>query len=615
MVYETKPWLKIYERDNFVSSLAPYPEIPLFRFLDDSAEKFPNQPAYTFLGNQMTYQKLKIQVDCLAKALYDLGVKKGDLVATILPNSPQFIIADYAILKCGAGNVPCSLLHTARELEYELGEAKVETIIILDSQLEIINQIKSKTKLRNIIITNLHDYTEREVPPVYLPGTYQFRQLIAESEPKPPEVEINPKEDLAEVPFTGGATGLPKGVMLTHYNMVCNVLQLWGIMKKQEPLGFLLEGYISLLLTLPFFHQYGHWAMHSGVYMAGNMLLVPDPRDAEMMAYLMKKYRPSFNIAVPTQFIKLLDKVSKNVGVLSASGSAALPPEVAEKFEEKAGAPVDEGYGLTECSPVTHVNLSGLTSLFKNRKGERLDLPKFAITLIRRFQQVVGGERLLKGFNRAVPLLNKITRKRAQKLEKKGIKLRRKGTIGIPTIDTEVKIVDEQGKEAPVGQTGEMWIRGPQVMKGYFPEPGKGLIDGWLQTGDIARMDEDGYFYIVDRVKDMINVSGYKVYSRIIDDLLYQHPAVEMACAIGIPDPERPGSERVKVFAKIRKEYLGKISEADIIEHCRKNLPPYAAPKMVEFRDELPLTVTEKIFKRKLREEEIEKMKKAGLLK
>ncbi len=610
MVYETRPWSKVYEKDGFPSSLAPYPEIPLFKFLDDSARQFPERPACTFLGQQYTYQEIKYQTDCFARALWELGVRKGDMVATILPNSPQFIIADYGILKCGATNVPCSLLHTERDLEYELGEAGVKTIICLDTHLELVKRVGEKVGIKNIIITNLQDYAEKEILPHPVPGTYQFRDLIAENEPHPPEVEINPREDLAEVPFTGGATGLPKGVMLTHYNLTCNVIQTYGLMKQMD-IGFLIVGYASVLLALPFFHQYGHWAMHCAVYMSWNMLLVPDPRDVDMMAELMKKYRPLYNIAVPTQFMKLLNKIDEKVGTISASGSAALPPEVADKFEEKAGGPVDEGYGLTECSPVSHINLGGMTSLFK-RDDEMAKLPPWVLEVIRMVQKIVGGERLIKGFTRLIPLLKEQAKKRAQKT---GLAPKKRGSIGVPIPDTDVKIVDEDGNEVPVGETGEMWIKGPQVMKGYWPEPGKGLIDGWLPTGDIARMDEEGYFYIVDRVKDMINVSGYKVYSRIIDDVLYQIPGVEMACAIGIPDPERPGSERIKVFIKPRPEYKDKLSEEQIIEHCRKNLPPYAVPKMVEFRDDLPLTVTEKIFKRKLREEEIEKMKKAGIFK
>jgi len=614
MVYETRPWLKIYQRDHFATTLAPYPEIPLFKFLDDTALKFQDRTACTFLGRQMSFGRIKEEVDCFANALFELGVKKGDLVATILPNSPQFIIADYAILKCGAANVPCSLLHTGRDLEYELGEAKVETIIVLDSQLELIQQVKPKTRLKNIIITNLHDYTEKAVLPSFIQGTCQFRQIIADARPEPPRVEINPKTDLAELPFTGGATGIPKGVMLTHYNLVCNVYQTWEVIKRSD-LGFMMEGCGAMLLALPFFHQYGHWAMHSSIFMAINMLLVPDPRDADMMNYLMRKYRPIFNIAVPTQFMKLLNKVDQNIGVLSASGSAALPPELAEKYEKRSGAPVDEGFGLTECSPVTHINLTGLTSMFKSKKGEPVVLPKFVFSLLRLTQRIVGGERLLRGFTRIVPWLSRRAKKRAEELAKKGIVLRRKGSIGVPAVDTEVKLVDEQGNDVPIGESGEMWIKGPQVMKGYWPEPGKGLNQGWLPTGDIAKMDQDGFFYIVDRIKDMINVSGYKVYSRIVDDVLYQIPGVEMACAIGIPDPARPGSERIKVLIKPRPEFAGKITADQVIEHCRNNLPAYAVPKSVEFREELPLTVTEKIFKRKLREEEMEKMKKQEGLK
>jgi len=606
MSYADKPWLKNYKVLGLPTTLKPYPKVPLYDFLYDTARDCPNSPACTYMGKKFTYKEMVIDVNKLATALVNLGVKKGDKVATILPNSPQFVIGDYAIMKAGAANVPCSPLHKAADLEYELGEAGVETIICIDTSLDLVRSIVDTTEIKNIIITSVEDYSlEERLHHDEVPGTYQFMNLIKNTEVNPPSLDIDPEKDLAEVPFTGGATGMPKGVMLTHYNMACNVLQVFPGLLGGLGLTDAIKGNGAMLLPLPFFHQYGHWAMHTAVYMGFNMLLVPDPRDTDMMIDLMKKYRPLMNIGVPTQFMRLASKELGRIGVLSASGSAALPPEVADKYEKEAGAPVTEGYGLTETSPVTHLNLSTITKLLGG---------KSVVSVVGRFSgilppiikitvPIVGGERLLRGATRFMPLLTNLSKRTG------GKKSEKRASIGIPTVDTEIKLIDpETGKDVPVGDVGEMIIRGPQVMLGYWPTPGSGLVDGWLHTGDLVKMDEDGYFYLVDRTKDMINVSGLKVYSRVVDDVLFAHPSVEVAGAIGIPDPERPGSERIKAFIKLKEGHEGKVTEEEIRDFCKEKLPPYAVPKFVEFRDDLPLTVTEKIFKKELREEELKKM-------
>jgi len=557
--YAEKPWLKSYRVGPFKlpTTQEPYPKIPLYKFLDDSAANYPDNVACVYLGNTITYKELKLHVDKLATALADLGVKKGDRVATILPTCPQFVISDHAILKLGAIHVPCSILHRDPDLQYEIGESGAETIICLDRRLRRVNRIKDKTKLKNFIISSFEDYSSKEPELEEVPGAYQLRSLIAKYDPNPPEVEINPVEDVAEVPFTGGTTGVPKGVMLTHYNITTNVVQTlhWFL----KPLAVGVKGKASVAISVPLFHQYGHWAMHGAVSWALRMLLVLDPRDSDTIVQMMKEYRPFMVLGVPTQYMRLTSKDLGKIGIFCYSAAAALPPDVAEKFEKKMGIPIGEGYGLTETAGGTHINLSA-------------------------FSKVTGFMAEVK-----------------------------KASIGVPIPDTEAKIVNpETGEEVPFGETGELYVRGPQIMKGYWPTPGEGLKDGWLATGDIAKMDEDGYFYIVDRIKDMINVSGYKVYSRLVDDVLFGHPAVKVAGAIGIPDPERPGSERIKTFVELKEEYDGKVTADDIIKYCREKLPPYAVPKFVEFREDLPLTVTEKIFKRKLREEEIEKMKEKG---
>ncbi|MDY6964516.1 MAG: AMP-binding protein [Halobacteriota archaeon] len=553
--YSDKPWLKNYEKLGMPTTAEPYPKIPLFGLLDETVRESPDKQAYVYLGGGMTYAEMGLQVDRLATALSEkMGVKKGGKVATIIPTSPGFIIADHGILKTGATVVPCSLLHKATDLEYELGEAGVKTVICVDTSLELVKSVKDKIGIENIIITSVNDYSADEPPIKDVSGAYQLRGLIAEYEqPNLSKVDIDPMKDLALLPFTGGSTGIPKGVMLTHSNMVSNVHQMTG-----AGMGFLkkLSG-LSMMLALPFFHQYGHMIMFVGISTGVKMLLLHDARDTDGMIEMMKKYKPIMSIGVPTQYMRLVGKDLKGVRTIGVSGSAALPPEVAEEYEKKTKSPLGEGYGLTETSPVTHANMSA-------------------------FMKMMG-------------------RKEEMKV----------GSIGTPVVDTEVRIVNpETGEDVPVGEVGEMIIRGPQVMLGYWPTPGSGLDDGWLHTGDLVKMDEDGYFYVVDRTKDMINVSGLKVYSRVVDDTLFQHPAVEVAGVIGIPDPERAGSERIKAFIQLKPDQKGKVTAEDIIEFCKEKLPPYSIPKFVEFREDLPLTVTEKIFKRKLREEEIKKMKK-----
>lgn len=552
--YSDKPWLKVYEKMGMPVTAEPYPKMPLFGLLDEVVNEKPDKQACIYLGNEMTFGDLGLQADKFATALSEkMGVKKGDKVATIIPTSPQFIIADHGILKCGASVVPCSLLHKADDLEYELGEAGVKTVVCLDESFDIVNSVRKKIGIENIIITSVNDYSAEEPALKEVSGAYQLRSLTEEFEPNLPKVDIDPVKDVALLPFTGGSTGIPKGVMLTHYNMVSNVHQMTG-----AGMGFLknLSG-LSMMLALPFFHQYGHMIMFVGISTGVKMLLLPDARDTDGMIELMKKYRPIMSIGVPTQYMRLVNKDLKGVRSIGVSGSAALPPEVAEEYEKKTKSPLGEGYGLTETSPVTHANMSAFTKM--------------------------------------------LGKKQAMKV----------GSIGTPVVDTDVRVIDpETGKDVPVGEVGEMIIHGPQVMLGYWPTPGSGLDDGWLHTGDLVKMDEDGYFYVVDRTKDMINVSGLKVYSRVVDDILFQHPAVEVAGVIGIPDPDRGGSERIKAFIKLKSEYVGKVDADEIKAFCKEKLPPYSVPKFIEFRDDLPLTVTEKIFKRKLREEEIAKMKK-----
>ncbi|HSW36354.1 MAG TPA: AMP-binding protein [Candidatus Limnocylindrales bacterium] len=556
-IEEKRPWLKSYTLGPFklARTLEPYPEVPLFSILDRTAEKYPGATAVDYFGKRMSYQDLKLSADSLACALVKLGVKKGDKVASILPTCPQYIIGNFAILKTGAVHVPCSILHKEPELEYEIGESGAETVICLEEHYDRLLKVKQKTKLKHIVVTSLLDYGPAEMEsPVRISGVYQFRGLIAEHEPDPPQVEINPREDLAYLAFTGGATGVPKGVMLTHYNRYVNIMQ--GMPWAMSSLEKSIRGKASACIAVPLFHSYGDSCALFGVYWGLRMILIQDPRDIDYILKVLIENRPFMAALVPTQLMKLRDKELPRMQIQIISGASYLPVDVRESISEKIKMPISEGYGLTETGPMTHLDLTGFS---------------------------------------------KIT----------GIAAKQKYSIGLPIPDTDVKLIDEEsGLECQPGEPGHMYIKGPQVMKGYWPQAGNGLIDGWLPTGDICKMDEDGYFYIVDRIKDMANVSGYKVYTSAVDEVLHQHPAVSMAVAIGIPDPEREGSERIKAFVVLKEEYQDQVSADQIIDFCKEKCASYAVPRYVEFRKSLPLTVTEKIFKRQLREEEIAKMQK-----
>lgn len=563
MTYLGKPWLKSYKLGPYKleKSLAPYPQEPVFKALDDAAEKYPGQTALLFLDRSLRYRQLKTRVDRLAAALAGLGVKKGDRVCVFLPNCMEFILSDWAILKTGAAIVPTSVLRTDEGIIHEAGSSNSKIIICREEHLDRVLGIKDQCDLEHIIVTSNGGYDIKEVSTPLPKGVYEFRKLLEENDPTPPQVEIDPKEDLCELAFTGGATGVPKGVMITHYNRYCNIRQGLPWLLKPMLRGFV--GKSSVLISIPLFHTAGHYMHQTAAYLGLRVILLPDPRDTEVLVEHIKKYRPFMIPTVPTQLMRIAQADLGRMNVFLWSGAAPLPLEVAQAIEKKIGMPVSDGYGLTETSPMTHVNVSS-------------------------FSKITG-------------FMSKV-----------------KTGIGIPLPDTECKLVDpETGKEVPLYEAGEIVVRGPQIMKGYWPDPGLGLTeDGWLHTGDIGVMDEDGYFKIVDRIKDMVNVSGMKVYTNEVDEVLFRHPSVLMAAAFGVPDPKIPGSERVKAVIQLRDEYKGKVTVEEIRDYCREHLAPYAVPRYVEFRSDMPLTVTEKVFKKALRDEAIAKMKaKDGTMK
>ena len=559
MTYADKPWLKSYKLGPYKlkESLDPYPKVPLFKALDDTAEKYPGQTAILFEGRSINYKGLRNQVDKLAAALAGFGVKRGDRVCVFLPNCMEFIISDWAVLKAGAAIVPTSIMRTDEGLLHEAGSSKSRVIICREEDLDRVLGIKDKCDIEHIIVTSTDGYDIKEVSTTLPKSAHEFRKVLNDNDATPPQVDIDPMEDLCELAFTGGATGLPKGVMITHYNRYTNLVHTLPWMLA--PLSPGIVGKSSFFITIPLFHAYGHYVQQMAGYWGLRIILVPDPRDNEEIVRIVREYRPFLIPTVPTQLMRMAQGKVGRMNAMLMSAAAPLPVEISDAISAETGNPVSEGYGLTETGPLTHLNVSAFSKITGF-------MPK----------------------------------------EKRG--------LGLPIPDTECKIIDpETGKDVPFGEAGEIAIRGPQVMKGYWPEPGSGLTeDGWLHTGDIAVMDEDGYFSIHDRVKDMINISGMKVYSTSVDEALYKHPGVLMAVAIGVPDPKIPGSDRVMAIIRLKEDFKGKVTDEEIIEFCKEHLPPYSVPRYVEFKDDLPLTVTEKLFKKELRDEAVEKMKERG---
>ena len=547
-IYSQKPWLKNY--DEGVPTHIDYPEINVLEFLKNSADKHGSRTAIWFLKNKISYKKLDDITDRIATALVDLGVKRGDVVAIMIPNFPQFIMSYYGILKAGGIVTACSVLHTEHELSYQLNDSGAEIIIAWDNQIEKINSIRSRTRLRHVIITNVLDYSPMAPRnPPEISGTKQFLNLVNNTKPNPPNFNTNAKEDIACLQYTGGTTGLPKGAMLTHYNLVSNCIAVnaWAA-------GDFREGKETILTNLPLFHIYGQTVcMNLHVLIGSTIALNPDPRDQKSLFEIIKSTGATMFPGVPTMYMRLLErddledyaKDLRSIRVCN-TGAAPMPPEVMKEFEERTGAIILEGYGMTESSPVVTTN-------------------------------PFTGERKV-------------------------------GSIGMPIPDTEVRIVDleDYTKILPLGEAGEIVVKGPQVMKGYWNKPEETenqIKDGWLLTGDIAKMDEDGYFFIVDRKKDMINVSGFKVYPRELEDVLFENEAIENAAVIGIPNPDLPGSERVKAYIVLKDGYQeNEEMIAEIKEFCRQIVAPYKVPKFIEFRKELPETLVGKVLRKDLKD-------------
>jgi long-chain acyl-CoA synthetase len=548
-------WRANYPED--VPRHLEYPDMPVHGLLEEAAREFPDRVATIFIGGKLTYRQLVDKVYRMAAALADLGVKKGDRVAVMLPNCPQMVISYYAISKAGGVVVAMNPLYVERELEHQIKDAGAKIIIGLDLLSQRIMNVREPAGLETCVWTGIKDFlpfplsalyplkAKREgnfVQPPSGPAHHQFTDLLRRYGPRPPELEFDPAEDLCCLQYTGGTTGVSKGCMLTHRNMVVNATQVHRWYPETR------VGQEVIMTVLPLFHSYGMTCCMNLASAIGATMVLQPRFIIEDILKAIDRWKPTLFPGAPTMYIGInnhpdVRKYDLKSVKACLSGSAPLPVEVQKKFEEATGAYLSEGYGLSEASPVTHSN-----PLFGRRK---------------------------------------------------------EGSIGLPLPDTVSKVVDlETGeKEVPVGETGELILKGPQVMKGYWNRPdetAETLRDGWLYTGDIAKMDEDGYTYIVDRKKEMILAGGYNVYPREIEEVLYEHPAVLEAAAIGVPDEYR--GETVKVFIVTKPGH--QLTAEEVVEYCRGKLARYKVPKYVEFRSELPRTIIGKVLRRVLAEEE-----------
>jgi long-chain acyl-CoA synthetase len=608
MIRADLPWFKEYKVIGMPKTFKPYPDQPAHDILYQTAKKYKNQGLIQ-LDYMMTYPEVQDHVDRLATALYNMGLRKGDRVATLLPTSIQFCIADYAISRAGLVHIPCSALEPSENLLHKFKEGAPKALIALSDCMDVVSNIAEKVKMQKIIITKLEDYSlnkPKNYETLKLKDAVWMADLISQTSPNPPEVSFDVEKDLELLLFTGGTTGLPKGCMLTHRNVYANAIQssnAFGATSK------IVRGVITVLMGQPFFHSYGHSNMHTMSYAGFNQILIPDARDTASMIRMIKEYHPFLQFGVPTQFLKLTQSELKDVSIIGVSGSAPLPKTLQDEFDKKSGGGgIMEGYGLSEMSPTTHLNTSLMIRLGGGRTMTTIssaitNLPGNAF-FVNGFLRMIGTKTVSKVLSKTFGKLSKVTGKKSSKP-----KSEIRGTIGIPFPDTEIKILNiDTGAtiswdDVVKGKTGEMCLRGPQRMLGYWPKEGSGLDEeGYVRTGDVVRVDENGYFYIVDRTKDMIIVSGFKVYSREIDDILQNYPGVESAATVGVPDLERQGSERVVVYVQPQKGYEKSITEASIIDYLKSHVAKYAVPKVVRIVDNMPLTEVQKINKKLLRQ-------------
>ena len=552
---EDRFWHKAYAKD--VPPTINYETLTLPQALERTALKYPETIALVMMGKTITYRRLNELVNRFSGALAELGLQKGDKVAIVLPNMPQVIIAAYAVFKLGGVVVMNNPLYTETELAHQLNDSDSKMAIIMDLLVPRFLNLKEKTGIETIISCHIRDYlpfpkkqlfpfVKKKMHRKHDPaeGVLEFMDLIKRYPPDPPKTEVL-FEDLAALLYTGGTTGVSKGVVLTHANCSICVQQLKAWLPDAE------DGKDSMLGTFPVFHTAGFTTgMNTAIYRGLTYILIPRPEPGAVLE-MTRKYKPNWFPCVPTIFVGVLahedfqkTDFSSVKGCLS--GAAPLALETIKQWKAAVGADIVECYGLTETSTLSHANPWG-------------------------------------GKAKA-------------------------GSVGVPVPDTDCRIVDvDTGtKDMPLGESGEVLLKGPQVTSGYYQQPEETadtIRDGWLYTGDIGYMDDDGYLFIVDRKKDMIIAGGYNIYPRDIDEVLFEHPKIREACTIGVPDAYR--GETVKAF--VVPETGETITQDEVRAWCKEKLASYKVPKQVEFMDELPKSAIGKVLRRKLKEMEMEK--------
>lgn len=562
ITYADKPWLKHY--DSGVPPTIDVPDQTLSDFLINATRKYPDHTAIIFKGREISYRELDEFTDAVAAGLMANGFQKGDRAVIYMPNTPQFVISYFGILKAGGIVIATNPLYTERELEHQLADCGARTVFVMSLYYDQLKRVQKKghTNVERIIVANIKEY----LPPVLkilftllkerkdghkvtlVDGDISFSEFVKLGKNAPRANVSVSAEDIALLQYTGGTTGLSKGAVALHRNLVANTMMLQAWLEWEY-------GREVVLGAIPFFHSYGMiTAMIYSISVAGTLIIAPDPRDQDDVLGSINKYRPSIFPGVPAMYVAINNNPDVQAGKYDVSsiracvsGSAPLLQETKRKFEALTGGKLVEGYGLTEAHVATHAN-------------------------------PINGE------NRA-------------------------GSIGLPLPGVACRIVDtvHGGDELPVGDVGELVIKAPNVMQGYWNMPeetANTLHAGWLYTGDIARMDEDGYFYIEDRKKDLIIAGGYNIYPREVEEVLATHPAVVEVSVAGVPDPKRGET----VMAWIVKHPGDGTTEQEIIEWSKTQLAKYKYPRIVEFRDELPKTTVGKVLKRELVKEKKEKM-------
>ncbi|HMK35841.1 MAG TPA: long-chain fatty acid--CoA ligase [Desulfomonilaceae bacterium] len=551
-----KIWIKSYAPG--VPATVDFKNISLQEALTQTANRFPDNPALVFQGKRISYRELDVMVSTFASALHELGVRAGDTVGLLLPNLVQTVVGMYALFRLGAVAVPNNPLYTDRELEHQLKDSGVTCILCLDTLVPRLTKLKPHTGITKIISCHIRDYLPFPLKQLFPlvkrnlhlntppgEGLYEFVQLLKGSKPTSGNYPSK-MDDTAVLIYTGGTTGISKGVELTHRNLTANCQQAraWCI--------DFVDGQEVVLGCLPFFHSYGLTAaMNMSVLYGWSNVLIPKP-EAGAILEAVEKYKVTFIPGVPTLFNAMIHhpeakKFSLTSVKACLSGAAALPLETIRGFQDLAGILISEAYGLTETSPCTH----------------------------------------------GIPFGGKV----------------KPGCIGLPVPDTDAKLVDVEDPHREItefGQAGELCLKGPQIMKGYHNKPEETaavLQDGWLFTGDIATVDEEGYFTIVDRKKDLIISGGYNIYPREVDEVLFAHPKILEACAIGVPDSHF--GERVKAFVVLKAGESA--TEQEIIDYCKERMAKYKAPTYVEFMSDLPKSAIGKILRKELKQADMQR--------